>query len=468
MSFAPKVRFLGGAGTVTGSKFLIHTHKGLVLVDCGLFQGGRDIKDLNWAKLDFPVRELKAVIVTHSHIDHSGFIPRLNLLGYKGFFYATPATVDLCDILLPDAGYLQEEEARFVNRRGYSRHQPALPLYTRSDAEAVIRYLRGVPYGEPKEVIPGVRVTFHPAGHIVGSAQAYIEFDAPGGTKRLLFSGDLGRYDLKFMDPPARVELPNALDLLCLESTYGDRHHEETDPRDWLERHIQDAHQNKRVILIPSFALGRTQHLLYLIEELELTGRIPPTPVYIDSPMASDVTRLYARYEDEHNAEIARMLGHGKGVKGWKSLHITQTVGDSKELNNVKGPAIIIAGSGMVSGGRILHHLANRMADPSTKILIVGFQAQGTRGWALVNGAKELRIFGEQVPVCAELDHLDVFSGHGDQGDLVRYVKELGKTPRTVALVHGESSALDGLSKALKTELGIEAVIARRNDEVAL
>ncbi len=466
--FVPSVKFLGAAGCVTGSRFFVSTPSGGVMVDCGMFQGGRDIKDLNWVKLDFPVRDLKAVVVTHSHIDHSGFVPRLNALGYKGFFYATQATVELCAILLPDSGFLQEEEARFVNRRGYSRHQPALPLYTRSQAEAVIRYFRGVAYREPKEILPGVRIEFVKTGHIVGAAQVYMEIDTPGRVYRLLFSGDLGRYDTKFMDPPEKVNLPDGLDLLCIESTYGDRHHEDTDPRDWLEKHIRDAHEKKRVILIPAFALGRTQQLLYLIEELERTKRIPPTPVYLDSPMAREVTLLYARYEEEHNAEIARMLGQSAGVRGWKSLHLTETVGDSKDLNNVTGPAIIIAASGMMTGGRILHHLSLRLPDPLTKVLIVGFQAEGTRGWSLLNGNRELKIFGEPVPVRAEVEHLDAFSGHGDQGDLVNYVRLLREQPRQVVLVHGEIASLNGLQKALKDELSLKAHIAKRGEKLEL
>lgn len=468
MSNKPWVKFLGAAGTVTGSRFLVGTPSGLVMVDCGMFQGGRDVKDLNWMKLDFPIRELKAVVITHSHIDHSGFAPRLNALGYKGFFYATEATLELCDILLPDSGYLQEEEARFVNRRGYSRHQPAMPLYTQSQAEAVIRYFRGVPYRTTKEILPGVRVQFVKTGHIVGAAQVYMEVDFPGRTVRMLFSGDLGRYNVAFMDPPERVDLPDGLDLLCVESTYGDRQHEEIDPRDWLEKHVQDAHRKRQVILVPAFTLGRTQHLLYLIEELEREKRIPPTPVYLDSPMASSITKLYARYEDEHNAEIARMLGHSAGVKSWKSLKLTSTVGDSKDLNQVTGPAIIIAASGMMSGGRILHHLANRLDKPETKILIVGFQAAGTRGWALLNGAKELRIFGEPVPVRAEIDHQDAFSGHGDQADLLEYVRRLKVTPRKLALVHGEPGALKGFEKAIKEQLGLKAHVAKLGEKLEL
>ncbi len=460
MNGKPWVKFLGAAGCVTGSRFLVGTPSGLVMVDCGLFQGGRDIKDLNWMPLGFPVRELKAVVLTHSHIDHSGFVPRLNVLGYKGNIYATEATADLCSILLPDSGFLQEEEARFVNRRGYSRHQPALPLYTRSEAEAVMRFFRKVPYRRAVEILPGVRVKFIPSGHIVGAAQVYLEIDGPGRTWRLLFSGDLGRYDQQFMDPPVRIPLPEGLDLLCVESTYGDRRHDDVDPSDWLEKHLKDAQKNRRVVLVPAFALGRTQHLLYLIEELERKKRIAPMPVYIDSPMAAEITRLYSRYEEEHNGEIARMLGHSAGVKGWKSLRLTSTVADSKELNEVKGPAVIIAASGMMSGGRILHHLANRLDDPRTKILVVGYQAQGTRGWALLNGAKELKIFGEPVSVKAEIDHLDVFSGHGDQADLIEYVRRLETEPRQTVLVHGEPDALNGLQKALREQTTIRAQIA--------
>jgi metallo-beta-lactamase family protein len=295
-----------------------------------------------------------------------------------------------------------------------------------------------------------------------------MEIDTPGRIYRLLFSGDLGRYDVKFMDPPEKVDLPDGLDLLCIESTYGDRHHEDIDPRDWLEKHIRDAHQQKRVILVPAFALGRTQQLLYLIEELERTKRIPAMPVYLDSPMASDITHLYARYEEEHNAEIARILGQSAGVRGWKSLHVTSTVGDSKDLNNVKGPALIIAASGMMTGGRILHHLVNRLPDPLTKILLVGFQAEGTRGWSLLNGAKELKIFGEQIPVRAEIDHLDAFSGHGDQGDLINYLRILNVVPRNLVLVHGEIASLTGLEKAVADQLALKAHIARRGELLEL
>ncbi len=441
-----RITFLGGAATVTGSRFLMTTGGGSVLVDCGMFQGTRSTRQRNWDDPVFARRLPDMVLLTHAHIDHTGYLPRLvGEYGYDGPILATAATVDLLGVMLPDSAKIQEEQAAYANKKGYSRHRPALPLYTSEDAQATLRLLRPVPYHE-KVSTPAGPVRFSFAGHILGSAHITAEAD----DKTVVFSGDVGRWDVPVLKDP---EPPPAADLALLESTYGNRLHAPgTDPGEALAAAVRIVVDRSGVMIIPAFSLGRTQEVLFRLRELEDEGRIPVLPVFLDSPMAIEATDIYRRHREEHDLETSDLVAGGRGPLRPERLGVTRSVEQSKRLNGLDGPAIIISASGMATAGRVVHHLKRLLPDPRTLVAFVGYQAAGTRGRALVDGAKHVKIHGQRVPVNAEIIRLDAFSAHADADELVRWLREAGGIPGRVALVHGEQDAREALAKRLRDE----------------
>ena len=369
-----EVRFLGATGTVTGSKFLLTYGGNQILLDCGLFQGLKELRLRNWASLPLDIRSLRAVVLTHAHIDHSGYLPKLVKMGFRGDIFATPASCDLLRLLLPDSAHLQEEEARYANRRGYSKHKPALPLYTVDDANDALGLLRPVNYAQEIDLATGFSFRFFRTGHILGAAAIQIAFETDRGKRFLVDSGDLGRYGRPILKDPESIE---HADWLLVESTYGNRTHPEN-PEDELAKTIQEMADQEGCLIIPSFAVGRTQEIIYTIRKLEDQGKIPAIPVHIDSPMAIDATDIYCAHPDEHDLDMKLLMDKKLCPLCCKKSYIHRTPEDSKAINDLAGPLIIISASGMVTGGRVLHHLKLRLPDPKTTLLFVGFQAEGT------------------------------------------------------------------------------------------
>ena len=458
------LQFLGGAGTVTGSKFLIGDGDNRILLDCGLFQGLKDLRQRNWATLPFDIKKLRAVVLTHAHIDHAGYLPKLVKLGFQGAVYATAATCDLLKVLLPDAAHLQEEEARYANRRGYSKHKPALPLYTIDDADRALRMLRPTGYGESVELADGFSVQFFRTGHILGSAALQVKWRLAGVEQSLVDSGDLGRWGRPILRDPDRIE---HADWLLVESTYGDRIHPEN-PEDDLAQIIREVADQRGCLIIPSFAVGRTQEILYVIRKLEDKGEIPVIPVHMDSPMAIDATDIYCAHPEEHDLDMKLLMDRKLCPLCCKKSYIHRTQEESKGINDLPGPLIIISASGMASGGRILHHLRQRLPDPSTTVLFVGFQAEGTRGRLLQDGKKEIKMFGEIIPVMAKIKTIDGFSAHADQQEILRWLRSFKQAPRTTYVIHGEASASSTLASMLREKHGWGVEIPKNGQIVSL
>lgn len=434
------IQFLGATGTVTGSKYLVHAAGKQILVDCGLFQGYKQLRLRNWASLPVDPRKIDAVLLTHAHLDHSGYLPLLVRNGYKGPIVCTPATADLCGILLPDSGHLQEEDARYANRRGFSKHRPALPLYTQEDAKRCLSQFRPVEFDRSTNIQPGIDIRLVPGGHILGAAM--VEMRSEG--KAVLFSGDLGRPNDLVMKPPARVE---HADFLVIESTYGNRRHDARDPLDLLADVITRTVARQGVVIIPAFAVGRAQTLLYAIHLLKIARRIPDVPVYLNSPMAVDATNIYHRHRTEHRLteeQCKSMCSAAKFVNG---------VEESKALNNKRGPMILISASGMLTGGRVLHHLKAFAPDARNAILLSGFQAGGTRGAALAAGAETVKIHGEQVPIRAEVATLSNLSAHADYVEMLDWLGHFSGPPRQTFITHGEPAAADALRHLMEEKL---------------
>lgn len=458
----PSIRFLGAAGTVTGSRFLVRTRAAQVLVDAGLFQGLKELRLRNWAPFPIAPASLDAVVLTHAHIDHSGALPLLARNGFRRFVTCTPATLDLARLLLPDAARLQEEEARYANRRGYSKHAPnARPLFDEMDALTALGLLSPLAYGVRRDIAPGIAVTFQPAGHILGSATALLEVSDPGGpVRRVLFSGDLGRYGVPILPDP---EPARAADYLVLESTYADRDHPPS-PRNGLRDVVNAAVARGGALVVPAFAIGRTQEILFELRALEDAREIPELPVFVDSPMAVDATAIHAAHREDHDAEMAALLARGVEPLRPAQLEFARSPEQSKAINRVEGPCIIISASGMATGGRVLHHLKNRLPDPRTTVLLVGFQAAGTRGRSLLQGAATLRIHGEDVPVRAHVESVSGFSAHADRSELARWVRTSPRRPEAVFCVHGEPTALAAARETLQAE-GWRAIVPRHLEE---
>ena len=462
------LRCLGAAGTVTGSKHLLEVEgpsspKRRILVDCGLFQGLKELRSKNWRELPVRPSSIDVVVLTHAHIDHTGYLPRLIRDGFAGRVLATPATADLARLLLRDAGYLQEEEAAFHNKRRSSKHDPALPLYTADEGAEAAERIEEVGYDQVVPLFsengdPGVRLTYRPAGHILGSATATFEIDDgvenPDQPKRIVFSGDLGPRDGALHLPATP---PGVADALIVESTYGDRFHPDQDPGDALAAIVHRAAKRGGALIVPAFAVARTQTLLYLIAQLENQHKIPALPVYIDSPMAIDATDLYRQHGAELRPEIRRALAEGRGPLRPLNLHVARSPELSKRINDLDGPFILISASGMITGGRILHHLMHRLSRPETTVMFAGYQSIGTRGWRLQQGETKLRMFGRDVWVRAEIETLDGLSAHGDQHDLMAWLA--GALPRTedgpkTFIVHGEEAPAATFASRIRQDLG--------------
>lgn len=448
MAAPATLQFLGAAGTVTGSKYLVRHRGQQVLLDCGLFQGLKELRLRNWLKPEFVSREVAAVVLSHAHIDHSGYLPLLVKRGFRGKIHCTAATADLIEILLPDSAKLQEEDADRANREGYSKHHPALPLYDQTDVKAALRQVETHPFGRPFAVAGDMRATFRRTGHILGAGSIELSIGQRDPVT-IAFSGDVGRYGDPLLHDPEPV--PEA-DVILVESTYGDRIHP-PNPMDELDRIINEAVHRGGALIVPAFAVGRTQELLWYVRELETASRIPSLPVYIDSPMAVEVTDLYCRYTSEHNLPLAQLADEkGCGIRTARQVMI-HTVDESKALNGLDEPMIVIAGSGMATGGRVLHHLARRLPDPRTTVLLPGFQAEGTRGRQLEDGARTVHIHGRDVPVNAQVYRVEGLSAHADRRELIRWLSGFQRPPGACYVVHGEPAASVALTQLVEAEL---------------
>jgi metallo-beta-lactamase family protein len=436
-----ELAFFGGTGTVTGSKYLISYRNKKVLVDCGLFQGFKLLRLRNWAPPPFDARKIDAVVLTHAHIDHSGYLPLLAKNGFRGPVYCSRATEELCRILLPDAGHLQEEEANYVNRHAFSKHKPAQPLYTVEDAKYVLTLLRAVDFGQMLPVTEGMSVRFDHNGHILGSSALTFDID----DRKLVFSGDLGRPDDAIMRAPATL---TEADYIVVESTYGNRLHEKIDPADALCAVVDRTLRRSGVVVIPAFAVGRAQSIICHLHRLQKAKRIANVPIYLNSPMAVDATRLFARHQDEHK------LSHDEYQELFRSVKIVNTPEDSRRLNTLDGPMVIVSASGMATGGRVLHHIQRFAPDSKNTILFAGFQAAGTRGAKMVEGATEIKMFGSYVPIRAEVANLASLSSHGDYNEILGWLKGFQKAPKMAFVTHGEPAAADAMRIRISETLG--------------
>ena len=447
-----RVHFLGGVGTVTGSKYLVEAGGRRVLVDCGLFQGFKQLRLRNRAPLPVDPKSIDAVILTHAHLDHTGYLPVLGQRGYEGRILATDATCDLCGVLLPDSGHIQEEDARWANKKRYSKHDPATPLYTEEQARRSLAALRPVPFYKTIDVHDDVALCFYPAGHILGAAMILVTLSGKGGGKTILFSGDVGRCARPILPDPE--PLPDC-DHLLVESTYGDRDHADEDPAGELADVVRQTTDGGGCVLIPAFAVGRTQSILYMLKELIGEGRLSPDlPIYVDSPMAIHTIRIFMRHDEAQDREMRTRVARGRDPLGLNNVRLCASVDQSKALNDVK-TGVIISASGMATGGRILHHLKRRLPDSRTTVLFAGYQAVGTRGRHLADGGDRVRIHGEEVPVRARIEVLDGLSAHADRGGIVSWLKD-GKKPSSIHLVHGDPDARVAMAAYVKEKLGYD------------
>jgi len=451
-----KLSFLGGAGTVTGSKYLLDNGQHRLLIDCGLFQGFKALRLRNWDPAPFVPRDVAAVVLTHAHLDHSGYLPLLVKNGFRGPVLCTGGTADLCGILLPDSGHLQEQDADFANRHRFSKHNPALPLYTEDEARQSLDFLRPCVFGQSISLPGGAKLRFLRAGHILGAATALIEWD---GTT-VAFSGDIGRYDDPLMLDPVT---PEHADYLLIESTYGDRRHNQADPEDVLAGIIGSTARKGGTVVIPAFAVGRAQSLLFHISRLKKAGRLPRLlPVFLDSPMAIDATDIFRRRGADHR------LGQDQLSVLDGDIRYVRTSEESKALTANPIAKVIVSASGMATGGRVLHHLEHYAPNPKNSIVFAGFQAGGTRGAAMVAGADRIKMYGGYVPVRAKVHNLSMLSAHADQDELLRWAGGFTSAPRTAFIVHGEPPGADALRFTLKEQLHWNCVVPDHGQTVIL
>ena len=458
---APSLTFLGAAGTVTGSKYLLDLGDHRILVDCGLFQGLKELRLRNWAALPIDATRIDAVVLTHAHLDHCGYLPRLVAQGFRGRIFCTPGTRDLCTLVLPDSAHIQEEDARQANRHGYSKHSPALPLYTEVDAARALDRMQPVGYDRPVPVVPGVEVAFINAGHLLGSAYVRLRV----GGKSVLFSGDLGRYARPVLPDPQPVA---EADILILESTYGDRLHEPDDNGARLAGIVTDVAARGGRLIIPSFAIGRVEEVLYWLKRLENERRIPVLPVYVDSPMAAGALEFYRSRLSELDAELQPAAARSLSAFCTQRMVTVASPQESKDLVASREPAIVIASSGMATGGRVLHHLEAALPDPRNTILFVGYQAAGTRGRQLCEGAKSVKLHGQFIPVGARVERIDSMSAHADAGEIMRWLSGFVRPPTQTYLVHGEPVALDVLARRIADERSWPVHVAKYMERVDL
>ena len=450
-----KLTFLGGVGTVTGSKYLVETADKRVLIDCGLFQGYKPLRLQNWAPLPVDPATIDAVILTHAHIDHSGYLPLLVRNGFTGPVHCTEATNDLCSILLPDSGFLQEKDAENANRKGYSKHRPAKPLYTQKDAENALKHFKPGDFNTDITVTDGLTIRFLPAGHILGAAVVQLT----DGQTKLVFSGDLGRTGDPIMVNPTAI---TEADYLVVESTYGDRLHGNSDPMEQIADIVRQTASQGGTLLIPSFAVGRAQLILYYLNVLKTENRIPDLPVFLDSPMAIDASEMFCKHSRYQR------LSADQSRDTCNVARYTRSVDESKALVENRVPKVIISASGMATGGRVLHHLKHYAPDHRNSILFVGYQAGGTRGATIIAGAESVKIHGSYVPINATVAHLDMLSAHADANGIMHWLRNFKYPPRKTFITHGEAAASDALRIKIEEQLGWDCQIPQYRDEVIL
>lgn len=484
------LQFLGAAGTVTGSKHLISTTDNTdgkqgfqILIDCGLFQGKKEWRERNWQSSPIPPSEIDAIVLTHAHLDHSGYIPRLAKQGFHGPIYATPPTIDLCSVMLPDSGHLQEEEAHFHVKKGTSKHQPALPLYTFQEAEDCLSLFKPVGFGELKQLSGELSFRFVHAGHILGSSMIELFLNQNGTQRKFLFTGDIGRVPLpqsnsnkegrSTAQAPGRVvhggpDPGEDPELLVMESTYGSRPHPNEDVRPQLAQLINNTVHRGGSVIVPAFAVERTQKFLFILKELFESGQVSRIPVFVDSPMAIKAVEIFMKYSGEFNDDARRLVEKYGSPLNWSGFHFALKQEDSRKINEVHYPCIIVSSSGMVTGGRVLHHLMQRLPDPRNQVIFIGFQAPGTRGEIIKSGAKSVRIFGQDVPIRVQIAALEQFSDHADTEELLFWLQTFKKKPQSTFLVHGEPEAASQLQQTIASRLGWNARVAKWMEKVSL
>lgn len=466
------IQFLGAAGSVTGSKHLIDTgtdstnKNGFrVLIDCGMFQGLKEWRERNWQDTPVPAREIDAVVLTHAHLDHCGWIPRLVKEGFRGPIYATPPTIDLCGIILEDSGHLQEEDARFYNKHKKSKHDPALPLYTLAEAQSALQYFRGVPFEQVQQLSPQMSFRLVRAAHILGSSMVELTLQIEGQSRRLLFTGDIGRVCEQQVAPGKLMRSGpkegEAADVLVMESTYGNRQHPTDDPRPRLAEVIRQTVQRGGTVVVTAFAVERTQKFVFMLKQLMESGQIPKIPVYCDSPMAIKAVEIFIKHSEEYSDDTRKLIDQYGSPLQWPGFTFASTSEDSKKINDSKYPCIIVSSSGMVTGGRILHHLAQRLPDPKNVVMFIGFQAPGTRGFTIKSGAPEVKIFGDMVPIRAQIEVFEQFSDHADTPELLEWLHTFTKKPSVTYLVHGEPAASSQLKDTITKDLGWNVQVAQ-------
>jgi len=443
-----QITFLGAAQTVTGSRFLLKLEEKNILIDCGLFQGLKELRRRNWEPFPIPPNQIDIIILTHAHIDHTGYLPLLIKNGFKGKVLCSDATRDLCEILLPDSGYLQEEEAKFANKYGYSKHRPAEPLYTRVDAEKCLKYLKALPFRKNYKISDSTSMMLIPAGHILGAAIVQIRHYET----TVLFSGDLGRPEDPIMYPPAIMQ---AADYMILESTYGDRLHQKKDPLDELTEIIHRTAEQGGTVIIPAFAVGRAQHLLYMMYQLKIQKRIPDLPIYLDSPMARNATDIFRKYTSLHR------LGEEMSQRVCEVAMYVNTKEESQAIDLETRSKIIISASGMLEGGRVLHHIRRFASDEKNTIVFAGYQAAGTRGADMIAGKESIRLFGEVIPVRAKIEVLSNMSAHADYEEILQWLSHFNHPPRKIFITHGETGAAESLKNKIHERYGWTCVVPK-------
>lgn len=457
--------FLGATGTVTGSKYLLEAGGERLMIDCGLFQGAKELRLRNWNPLPVPPASIQWLVLTHAHLDHIGYIPRLVKEGFRGQVLASPATLDLARLVLPDSGHLQEEDAEYANFKGFSKHKPALPLYTYEEAVRSLEYFRPFLDSQPLELSSRFTLRFFRAGHILGARMIKVTVRENGVAKTLLFSGDLGRFPQLILPEP---ETPDSADYLLAESTYGDRLHPQDDFRQRLASIVEGTAEHGGTVVIPAFAVGRTQELLYILRELIAAGKMHSLPIHVDSPMGIDVTDLYLRHKEDHGLEIEGL--EARGVKPFSppDVHFDRTREASIRLNDLHYPIIIISASGMATGGRVVHHLERCLPDHRNTILFVGFQAAGTRGQILESGAETVKMHGREVRIRARIEAMDNLSAHADYGEILGWLRRFRKPPGKTFLVHGEPKATESLRQKIVQELHWNVAVPAYLQKVSL
>src|SRR5947208_2965025 len=461
------LQFLGAAGTVTGSKYVLEAGGERLMIDCGLFQGPKELRQRNWDPLPVPPASIDWLVLTHAHLDHVGYIPRLVKEGFAGEILATGATVELTRLTLPDSGHLQEEDAEYANRKKFSKHSPALPLYTEEEAIKSLEKLRAIDESKPLELSPHFSLRFFRAGHILGarSIEVTVRENPSADGCRVLFSGDLGRYHQLIIREPAAAD---GADFLLVESTYGDRLHPADDYRARLAEIVEATAARGGTVVIPSFAIGRTQELLYLFRQLVAEGKMHSTPIHVDSPMAIDVTDIYRRHHEDHNLETTELEDEGRKPFAPPEVHFDRTREESMALNAVRYPIIIISASGMATGGRVLHHLERCLPDHRNTVLFVGYQGAETRGHTIQSGAPTVKIHGQEVPIRARVETIENLSAHGDYSEILQWLGHLPKAPGETFIVHGEPEPAESLRQKVRGQLGWSARAANYLEKVSL